>query len=109
MKENTMQQFSQTSMYEAEEEHYQPSLALRRFLVIALYFSFLACLAAFLLTGTAFGGLNQILPFWFMDLIQNNRTVILLLPIGSLLACSIVLHRITGAMLAGPDRYLDER
>lgn len=100
----------QFSMFEMEEDHAQQTPSeWRRFLVLMLYLSFFACLVAFLLVGTAFGGLNQILPTWLMSSIQNNRLAVLILPLASLLTCSIALRRTTNAILAGPDRYLDER
>jgi hypothetical protein len=88
---------------------YRNSMLWRRFLVFALGFSFLACLLALWATGTVFGDPAQFLPFTLMLFIQNNRLVILIFPLLSLLACYLLLRHVTSDIMACPDRYLDER
>ncbi len=105
-----MKHYPQTSMYEPEEVlHDKSSLFWRRFLVLALYLSFTACLLALWLTGSIIGDPGQLLPAWLMHTIESNRLSILILPLISLVACYFTLRHITGDIMGNPDRYLDER
>lgn len=80
-----------------------------RLLVIGLYLSFLACVAALWLTGNFFGDPGHILPYNVANFIANRRVAVLLVPLLSLLCCYCLLRSITHDIMASPERYLDER
>jgi hypothetical protein len=95
---------------EADEPfNYRYAVLWRRFLVFALGLSFLACLLALWVTGTVFGNPAQFLPSTLMFLVQQNRLVILIVPLLGLLVCYLWLRHVTGDIMVCPDRYLDER
>jgi hypothetical protein len=90
--------------------HRRPSLVLRRFLVIALYLSFFACLAALWLSGTLLGNPDDtFLPAWLLQGMATHRLFVLIVPFVSLVACYGAVRHITGEIMAVPERYLDER
>jgi hypothetical protein len=80
-----------------------------RLLVIGLYLSFLACVAALWLTGNFFGDPGHILPYNVANFIANRHVAVLLFPLLGLLGCYCLLRSITHDIMASPERYLDER
>jgi len=80
-----------------------------RLLVISLYLSFLACVAALWLSSNFFGDPGHILPYNVANFITNRRVAVLLFPLLGLLGCYCLLRSITHDIMASPERYLDER
>jgi|GEM_PF-2854850 len=87
----------------------EPSLWIRRLLVIAFYLSVLACLLAIWLTGTLLGDPAQILPLWLLQSVAAHRVFVLGIPFACLLACYEFIRHATGDIMAVPERFLDER
>lgn len=104
-----MHQYQRLSIDEDEWTHQQPRLWLRRSLVIALYLSFLASLVMLWLTGTLLGGADQLLPSSLLQVVVDHRVVALVIPFVCLIVCYGALRRLTGEIMAVPERYLDER
>ena len=104
-----MYEYQHMSIDEEKLIHRQPRLRLRRSLVIALYFSFFACLAALWLSGTLLGGADQLLSSWLFRAVVDHRLMVLGMPFACLLACYGALRRLTGDIMAVQERYLDER
>src|SRR5215469_17015996 len=97
------------SIDEDEWTPQQPRLWLHRSLVIALSLSFLASLVMLWLTGTLLGGADQLLPSSLLQVVVDHRVVALVIPFACLIACYGALRRLTGEIMAVPERYLDER
>jgi hypothetical protein len=104
-----MHEYQHMSIDEDELLHQQPGLLLRRSLVVALYLSFFACLAALWFSGTLLDGANQILPSWLFQVIADHRLIVLAAPFACLVVCYGALRRLTSEIMAAPERYLDER
>jgi hypothetical protein len=86
-----------------------PKMLLRRFLVIAFYLSFVACLAALWFTNILQTNSG---PFWdlgFLHMLWVNRFFVLGVPIACLLTCYGLLRHLTSEIMTVPERYLDER
>jgi hypothetical protein len=81
----------------------------QRLLVIGLYLSFLACVAALWFSGNFFGDPGRVLPYNVANFIANRRVAVLLFPLLGLLGCYCLLRSITHDIMASPERYLDER
>jgi len=85
------------------------TLRLGRGLVIGLGLSFLACLAAFWLSGTLLSAPDQIVPAAFLQMLAANRVIVLCVPVVFLVVCSAALRSLTAEIMAVPESRLDER
>src|SRR5258708_2198988 len=100
----------QMPLFETEEVLYRQSTFLIRYLTIAaFYLSFAASLTTLLLNWIIPIYTPLWLPDWLIQVIENHRIFTLLLPLLCLFACYWVLRSMTSAILACPERYLDER
>ncbi len=105
-----MRSYSHMSLPENNEKLFiRPSLKRRRLLVLALYFSFFTCLLALWLTSPLASNVGKFLPYWLIQAVIDNRLTILAIPLVCLFTCYISLRHITGDIIGGPERYLDER
>lgn len=105
-----MKSYSHMSLPETNEESFiRPSLKRRRLLVLALYLSFFTSLLALWITSPIASDVGQLLPYWLIQAIIDNRLTILAIPLVCLFTCSITLRHITSDIMGGPERYLDER
>ncbi len=86
-----------------------PFMVHHRLLVIGLYLSFLACIAALWLGGNFFGDPGHVLPYNVANFITSRSIAVLLSPLLCLLVCYCLLRSITHDIMASPERYLDER
>jgi hypothetical protein len=77
----------------------------RRILVIALYLSYLACIAGLWFVGDVLGSQNDILG----QQIGNGRFVLLAVPLAVLCVCYLRLRRIMGEIMELSGKKLDER
>jgi len=108
--ENTENNDRQNSPDEPNEPFANTSFTVpHRLLVISLYLSFLACVAALWLSGNFFGDPGHILPNNLAIFITNRHVAVLLFPLLGLLGCYCLLRSITHDIMASPERYLDER
>jgi len=77
----------------------------RRLLVIALYLSYLACIAGLWFAGDVLGSPRNILG----QHIGNGRFVLLVVPLAVLCVCYLRLRRIMGEIMQLSGKTLDER
>lgn len=85
------------------------TLRLGRGLVAGLGLSFLACLAAFWLSGTLLSAPDQIVPVDFLQMLAANRVIVLCVPVIFLVICYAALRSLTAEIMAVPESHLDER
>ncbi len=84
------------------------SLWLCRLLIVMLYLSFVAFLAALWLSGT-FGSAPTQLSLGLVTFMELHRWIVLALPTACLGLSYVVLRYLTGEIITVPERYLDER
>ena len=101
-----MNNFRQRARYVLDEDSPQ---AQHRRLVMSLYLSYLAFVVGLWLTGSVLEYPNALLPSAFVQYIENLRVVILVTPLLILFACYFKLRYSTSAIMASPEKYLDER
>jgi len=77
----------------------------RRLLVIALYLSYLACIAGLWFVGDVLGSPRNILG----QQVGNGRFVLLVVPLTVLCVCYLRLRRIMGEIMELSGKKLDER
>ena len=92
-----------------ESKHRRFMLWLGRSLVVALVLSFLACLAAFWLSGTLLSAPDHLLPMAFLQALASQRLLVLIAPAVCLVICYVALRSLTSGIMVVPERYLDER
>lgn len=80
-----------------------------RLTVLALLLSFLALLAALWLPGTLLSAPDQLLPVSFLQMLADHRILVLAVPALGLVLSYARLRALTAAIMAVPERRLDER
>ncbi len=98
-------------IYEEEESMSgrQPRMLLRRSLVIALYVSFLACLASLWAAGILPDNPVAIWQPVMLQHLAQHRLLVLGLPFLCLVLCYGFLRQLAGEIMTGAERHLDER
>ncbi len=85
------------------------TVRLGRGLALALVLSFLACLSALWLSGTLISAPDQVVPVGYLQMLADNRVLVLCVPFALLVICYVALRSLTREIMVGPVNRLDER